>query len=125
MNFKMKVNLLVLISFVFLLIGCGGLQLGGPEDSEQLKQEKAYMAARKEFALTLQKYNDYYATADEETKAKWKKDIDPVFRQVDKALDGWKLAIDNDWDPAVQEQTFLKLKSDLIILLVDVFTKEE
>lgn len=126
MNHKMRINFLVLLSFMLLLLfGCSGLQLGAPDDPPELKQDKAYMAAVKEYALTVKKYNQYYEAADPETQAKWKKDIDPTVLKVKKALDAWKLAIDNNWDPATQEQTFLSLKADLIILLVDVFTKEE
>ena len=116
---------ILILFFILPLISCPGMQIGGGTDTPEQKQAKAYLAARKEFALTLQKYNDYYAQESEENKAKWKENIDPMFRQVDKALDAWKLSIDNNWDPAVQEQTFLRLKSDLIILLVDVFVKKE
>lgn len=122
---KKNIAFVLVMLLSVTMMGCPGMQIGGENDTPEQKQAKAYMAARKEFALTLQKYNDYYATAGMETQVKWKEKIDPMFRQVDKALDGWMLAIDNNWDPAVQEQTFLKLKSDLIILLVDVFVNKE
>lgn len=107
------------------LVNCSGLQLGGPDDPPELKQKKAYMAARKEFALTLKQYNDYYDRASPETQAKWKSEIDPMFKKVNTALDAWKLAIDNNWQPDSQEQKYLDLKSDLLLLLVDVFGVKE
>lgn len=116
------VLLIVCLSLVF---GCSGMQLAGPDDSEELARDKAYMAARKEFALTLQKYNDYYDKASPETQAEWKEKIDPLFKSVDKALKGWKLALDNDWGDAGQEQKYMDLKANLLILLVDVFGVED
>lgn len=124
--------LLLIFSFCIMMLmvpffyGCSGLQLGQPDEPEIVKQKKAYAAARKEFALTLQKYNQYYDRASPEQQAEWKENIDPWFKKVDTALDAWKLAIDNNWDPAAQEQKYLDMKSDLLLLLVDVFgVKEE
>ena len=58
-NYNAIVGILVIVLCLpFLFASCTAMQLGGEEDSELLKQKKAYMAARKEFALTLQKYND-------------------------------------------------------------------
>lgn len=120
----MVVVLVSLLVLPVLFISCA--TLGGPDDSPELAAKKAYMAARKEFALTLQKYNTYYKAASDSTKAKWKEDIDPLFKAADKGLDGWKLAIDLDMDPASQEEAYLRLKSELLIMLVDVFgIKEE
>jgi L-ribulose-5-phosphate 3-epimerase UlaE len=95
--------------------------LGASDDSPELRSKKAYMAAVKEFALTLQKYNTYYDQADEATQAKWKENIDPAFKQVDLALAAWKLAMDNNFDPAANEQAYLQLKADLLVLLLNVF----
>lgn len=127
-SYYYQLTLVVALLFAFclpvLLSGCAAL--GGKDDSPELKQQKTYMQARKEFALTAKKYNEYYDKADAATQAKWKKDIDPWFLKVDKALDAWKLAIDQGWDPSAQEEKYLDLKSDLLILLVDVFgIKEE
>ena len=67
------------------------------------------MTARKEFALSLEKYNDYYAKATPEVQAKWQVEIDPYFREGNAALNAWKQAIDNSQDPASQEQLFLSI----------------
>lgn len=116
------VPILLLVLFVFA--SCAGMQMGGADDSPQLKQEKAYLAARKEFALTLKKYNDYYDRANAATQAKWKEQIDPLFKKTDKALKAWKLAIDQDFDATSQEQFYLDMKGELFMLLVDVFVEE-
>jgi len=116
------VPILLLVLFVF--VSCSGMQLGAPDDSPKLKQEKAYLAARKEFALTLKKYNDYYDRTDAATKAKWKEQIDPLFQKTDKALKAWKLAIDEGFDATSQEQFYLDMKGELFMLLVDVFNLE-
>ncbi len=119
----MVVVLVTMLVMPLLFISCASL--GGPTDSPELVAKKSYMAARKEFALTLQKYNTYYDAASDSTKAKWKENIDPLFKAADKGLDGWKLAIDMDMDPASQEQAYLRLKSELLIMLVEVFGVKE
>jgi len=103
------------------MFSCAGMQLGAPDDTPELTNKKAYTVARKEFALTLKKYNDYYDKADAETQAKWKEEVDPLFKTADKALDGWQLAIDNNWDAAGNESKYLEMKSELLIMLVGVF----
>lgn len=111
---------------IFLaMAGCGLIPIAGEEDPPELIRDKEYMTARKEFALTLQMYNDYYARADDATKAKWKKNIDPLFKKADKALDSWKMAIDQGFTPDSQEQLYLTLKSDLLLALVEVFGVKE
>ena len=117
------IALFVMALFMFPMLFASCANLAGVNDSPQLKEKKTYMTARKEFALTLEKYNLYYSRAEAATQAEWKKDVDPWFHKVNKALDAWKMAIDNDWDPASQEEKFLDLKSELLILLVDVFGK--
>lgn len=114
-------SIILLLAVLYLVVGCSMFQVAGEKDSPELKRDKEYLAARKEFALTLQDYNDHYAVAPVLTQQKWKAEIDPVFKKVDKALDSWKLAIDKGFDPASQEQLYLKLKSELLFLLVDVF----
>lgn len=120
------IALLLIFGFVFMVMLAGCASLAGKDDSPQLKEKKTYMTARKEFALTIEKYNVYYAGADSEIQAEWKVNIDPLFMQVNKALSAWKMAIDNNWDPTGSEAQFLRLKSELLIYLVDVFgVKEE
>ena len=114
------------VLFLFLLAfvaGCPALY--GVEDSPVLKQKKSYMQARKEFAMTLEKYNDYSSKAMAEQQVKWKVTIDPLFRTADQGLDAWKLAIDDNISPGAQEQLYLSLKSKLFFYLVEVFGVEE
>lgn len=118
---KRNFRIFIVMFLALSLMSCAGFQLGGEDDTPALKQKKAYMAAVKEYALTLQKYNVYYDSADEATKADWKKNIDPVFKQVNNGLMAWKLALDNDFDATANEQAYLKLKGDLFIMLVTVF----
>lgn len=115
-NFRIFIALFVIV----FLTGCAGWQLGGPEDSVALKQDKAYMAAVKEFALTLQDYNRHYALADAETKAEWKAKYTPLFHEANTALGDWKTALDNNWDSLATEQVYLSLKARLLVLLLDV-----
>lgn len=120
-SFTTMIAFLTAMLFIVPMMFASCANLAGVNDSPQLKEKKTYMTARKEFALTLEKYNVYYNKADLETQAEWKKDIDPWFNKVNKALAAWKLAINNDWDPASQSEKYLDLKSELLILLVDVF----
>ena len=110
---------LILLLAMFMCVSCASL--AGKDDSPELREKKTYMTARKEFALSLEKYNDYYAKATPEVQAKWQVEIDPYFREGNAALNAWKQAIDNSQDPASQEQLFLSIKSKLLKLLVDVY----
>ncbi len=116
-NFRVLIALFVM---VFLVAGCAGWQLGAPDDPIELRQDKAYMVAVKEFALTLQDYNRHYALADAETKVEWKLKYPPLFHEANNALADWKTALDNNWDPLATEQIYLSLKARLLVLLLDV-----
>ena len=113
-------RILIVLLMAFSLVACAGWQLGGPDDSVALKQDKAHMVAVKEFALTLQDYNRHYAMADEATQAEWKAKYDPLFKEANTVLDDWEKALDNNWDPATMEQTWLSLKARLLALMLDV-----
>ncbi len=83
------------------------------------------MVALKEFTQTLTSYNDFYASASVETKAEWKENIDPWFRTTNKALIAWKVAIDDNLNPQAEEQAFLEVKRELLILLLGIGMEEE
>ncbi len=117
---KREFRILAVVYAIVFLIGCAGWQLGGPDDPIELKQDKAYMVALKEFTLTLQDYNRHYAMADEATQAKWKAKYDPIFREASGALDDWEEALDKNWDPTTTEQIYLKLKAKVLALMLDV-----
>jgi len=110
------VAVLLVITFVF--VGCAGIGLS-PEDTD-----KAYLAALKEYTQTAEKYNVYYASADETTKAEWKENIDPYFIKANSALEVWKLALKRQEAPDVAESEYLLVKQQLFSLLVEVFNKE-
>lgn len=112
-------RVLVALFVIVFLTGCASWQLGAPEDSIELKQDKAYMVAVGELGKTVQDYNRHYALADTETKAKWKAKYSPLFHEANDALKDWEKALDNNWDPAITEQIYLKLKARLLILLLD------
>lgn len=112
-------RLIIALLLVFFMVSCAGMQLGAPDDPIELKQDKAYMVAVKEFGSTLQDYNRHYALADAETRAEWKAKYSPLFHEADEALKDWGKALDNNWDPLVTEQIYLKLKARLLILLLD------
>jgi len=116
---------IIALLLAFSLAACAGTSLMGPDDTPELGRKKAYMVARKEFAQTLQRYNDHYARADAETKAKWKKDIDPKWAPVEKALDAWEIAITDDIDPAAKEQMYLDLKTEFFRLLLSIGVEVE
>ncbi len=113
-------TIIALFVMVFLIAGCAGWQLGAPDDPVELKQDKAFMVAMKEFTLTLQDYNRHYAMADEATQAVWKEKYDPIFREASGALDDWEEALDKNWDPTTTEQIYLKLKAKILALMLDV-----
>jgi hypothetical protein len=120
----MRKFLPIILVFLFaFVVSCPGFV--GLEDSKLLKDKKTYMVAQKEIAQALEKYNDYFAKADEATKAKWKEEVEPLFLEVHKALRLWKEMITSGEDPTTQEEQYLKAKSRLFNLLLSVFAKEE
>jgi len=121
-NRKFSMNTIaaiMLVVFMSLFLSCA--MLAGKDDPPELVEKKTYMTARKEFALSLEKYNLYFAQATSDVQAKWRVNIDPYFREGNAALNAWKQAIDNSQDPASQEQLFLSIKAKLLRLLVDVY----
>lgn len=113
--------LLFIIMVVFMLGCIHGCAMFGiaPETNEQ-----SYLVAVKEYTLTLEKYNTYYAKADEATKAEWKKDIDPWFIKANEALGVWAVTLNKGLDPQLTEDQYLAVKQQLFILLLNVFKVE-
>jgi hypothetical protein len=77
-----------------------------------------YMTSRREFTLTLTKYNDWYDVQTPEKQAEWKAKFDPLFIAADDALKTWKTALDSGTTSPAAEQRYLKMKGDLLAMLV-------
>ena len=107
---RRKTLLLVIISLVITMTSC--YTVTGDLTSKQI-----YLAADREFTLTLKQYNDWYDLQSPEVKAKWKLKIDPLFVIGSSVLDNWKMAIDAGGTGEVQEQELLKLKSQILHLM--------
>ena len=103
-----------LVITVFLLIGCMGAQ--APDTPE-----KAYTVVRIEFNKTLTSYLIEKSKQSDEVHADWTKNVDPVIRDAETALDVWGMALDvKNMDLAMEsEQDFLNAKNKLLDLLAE------
>lgn len=89
-----QIQLLKLLLFivVFLLLVNSALSLQGCATSSSSAKVK-YAAASAEFTALSKSYNNAFLQADQATRAKWHKEIDPAFDACDAALDAWKGAL--------------------------------
>lgn len=88
-----QIQLLKLLLFIvaFLLLVNSALTLQGCATSSSSKVK--YAAASAEFTSLSKAYNNAFLQADNATRAKWHKEIDPAFDACDAALDAWKGAL--------------------------------
>lgn len=113
MRRKKAFTILLVLAVLASLYACATTPMGPKE---------VYYLSSKEFTQTLQKYNSHYRIASQETKAEWKREIDPVFKEADVALSLWHAALFNTGtpsDPVAAEERYLKIKTTLLKLLVE------
>lgn len=84
-----------------------------------LTPKQVYLAADREFTLTLKQYNDWYELQSPEVKDKWKMKIDPLFLIGSSTLDNWKMVLDAGGNGDIQEEELLKLKSQILHLMFE------
>ena len=104
----------IIVVVAILMVGCAGMQ--APDTPE-----KAYTVVRIEFNKTVTKYLIEKAQQTDDVHAQWTKDIDPVIRDAEMALDAWGMAIDaQDPDMSMdKEQEFLTIKNHLFDMLIE------
>jgi len=107
-------RLLICVLTILLFSSCAFFQ-ATTGDKESMKEK--YYAALRFFNDTVEDYIVYYNRADEETKAKWDREITPAVKKASVALDIW-------WDhinaETVNEKfaVWEKVKYELLLILM-------
>jgi len=114
----MKRLFILPLLIVFLFAGCTSMGDLNPEEQQ--------LEARLAFNSMVGQYLVKYRAADAETQQKWKKDVDPVIKKAETALDLWKFAANlKNPDKAIEQQKiFLALKDEILDLLIESFVEE-
>jgi hypothetical protein len=115
---RRKTLLLVIISLVITMTSCYTA-------NGNLTPSQIYLAADREFTLTLKQYNDWYDMQSPETQEVWKLKIDPLFVVGSSTLDNWKMVLKAGGSGEIQEEELLKLKSQILHMMYEagVFQK--
>jgi len=116
---RRKSLLLVIIFVAITLSSCYTMSTG-------LTEEQAYLAASREFTLSLSKYNDWYDMQSPEVQAKWKEELDPLFLTGNAVLNSWKMKIKAGEVGTMEEQELLRIKSEILHKMYEagIFGKE-
>lgn len=113
---KRQVRLIGLVSaivFIFSIAGCGITQQTIKEDPFTANMY-AYDQALNWYVDAAETYDIHYQAADTATQAKWKKNINPVFKQIKTALDEWKTTLDKGEVGESYVETVNRLKTSII-----------
>jgi len=116
----MRRKTLLPVMILLALIVCSCYTANG-----NLTPHQIYLAADREFTLTLKQYNDWYDMQSPETQTVWKTKIDPLFIIGSATLDNWKMVLKSGGSGEVQEEELLKLKSQILHMMYEagVFQK--
>ena len=107
------IYLVMAVVLIFSLSSC----ITTPEGEQT--GETRYLTASRWFNDNYKQYLDMYDSMCCETKAKWKAEIDPLFKTASDALDAWGAVIGTgDADNA--EDTYMALKSQLLLKLIEI-----
>jgi hypothetical protein len=107
-----KFTLLILVA---AFLGCAG---GGSVYDASMEMEK-------QVALMAEQYDVWYQAANEVTKAKLRKEIDPLFMQAGRLLDDWQTALALGGEGEDFEEQLKILKSQIILELALILQEED
>ena len=105
---KFKSVIMAVIA-IFVLTACAGMPI---------TQKGKFIYAVEEYTALLSSYNAQFKMQTPEIKAKWKTDFDPVFLQVNQALNAWGAVLgtaDAKTNQALYTAAFSQLKNLLLI----------
>ena len=102
-------RVLSLLCLMLLLAGCVGVQ--------PANQYQTYVTIDKEFTTLAEQYQIWYTAADAATQARWKQNIDPLFKRADEVLDAYQTILLAGSDPANQIAELRKLKTQILTQL--------
>lgn len=113
MRLKFSFSILSIFIMVFFLSSCISLRAAFQSN---LTMEQRFVIAYKDLNDNLEDYLAMYKIAPDETKEKWKKNIDPVFKEAKQALDAWETALGTA-EVGNEEQAWIALKDQLLAAL--------
>ena len=107
-------NLKVMIIFIvmFSMVGLSGCAF------KNYTSKQKYLAALDFFNNRVEQYAVAYDEASPETKAKWKKNVDPIIKKASTALVIWKMSIGTS-EESSKEKVWNTIKNELINVLFE------
>ena len=81
---------------------------------------RAYVAALEELTTLLNSYQASYALASPEARAKWDKEITPLFLEAEETMKTWALTLDMAHDTTDIQSSFLLLRKAILTALIEV-----
>jgi len=113
---RLKFNMFsVLVLFLVMMFTTSCVSLRAAFNSE-LTPKQRLTIAYKDYNDNLQDYLAMYRAASVETQARWKKNIDPRFKQAKAALDAWDVALGSPGEEG-KEADWINFKDQLMVAL--------
>jgi len=106
---KRKVAPLAILLVFGLIMGCA---------TTPQTPASVYYNARVTYNDLLESYVVAWQQAPAESQEQWNKDITPWFQKASVTLDTWSLALQNNEDPTVQADAYIKLKNEIVSILL-------
>jgi len=120
---KLKQTRLILSVILGLfLISCANMRTAVKEDPYQAALY-SYDQSLQWYTKSAETYMIYYKAADKQTQEKWKEKISPIFLNMKKVLDSWKVAL-NSGDPGADKYDQIKQFKSQILAFGLSFLKE-
>jgi hypothetical protein len=86
---------------------------------------QAYNQANAHFTGIAEQYETYYQLQEPEDQVRWQEKFDPVFDRGDKVLTNWRNILNADADPSAQQQAYMTIKNEIILILFELSAPEE
>jgi hypothetical protein len=117
---KRNLKFTFVLVLAFLFVSCGSFGNTVKQNPEQAAYY-AYDKALQWYTQSAETYEMHYQLADAQTKAKWKSEIDPIFKDMKKVLDNWKTSLSVGFFNSTNDQDFKTLKTRIILMGLNFF----
>lgn len=81
---------------------------------------RGYLAAKDEIANIAEQYEVVYQSASQVAKDKWKKEIDPLFLDIEKIMMEWEALLKLGQNTASTQQKYILIKKAILTYLVEI-----
>ena len=108
----------LLYAFAMLISSCIPMQPEGPPPTPA----ENYLTARMVFNGLLEDYVTQKRIADDETKDRWTRKVDPWFERGAVALNAWGSALKAGDSPESSMQAYLEIKNQLMAIVIQELT---